>query len=108
MQLKRAAEENAALLGGQKLCKRAVSVAGRLGISSSSFLQIMRHYIAQAADQDTADLDDGTLRNLMARFPTLQCCPPCQKSSLASYAQGTAIGNVQGVRQPEMLRGLNR
>ena len=68
MQLKRAAEENAVLLGGQKLCDSAASVARRLGISSASFLQLVRHCMTQAAAQDAADLDNGTLRSLMARL----------------------------------------
>ena len=38
MQTKRAAEENAILLGGKKLRAGVVGVAGRLGISESSFL----------------------------------------------------------------------
>lgn len=85
MQLKRAAEENAVLLGGQKLCDRAVSVAQRLGLSSASFLQLLRHYMAQAADQDAAGLNNEMLRTLMARFLLLlRACPKSTPALSAS------------------------
>ena len=84
MQLTRAAEENAVLLCGTKLCQRAASVSERLCDSCGALLQTLRHYMAGAADQ--AELDDATLRNMKVRCPTLQRCPPCHKGGLASSA----------------------
>jgi len=91
VRLKRAAVENAVLFGDKKLCNCAAFVSRRLGISCSSLLQTMRHYMVETADQDAAGLDDEMLRNMKVRCPSLQCCSPCHESTPALEALKVAL-----------------
>ena len=77
MQTKRAAEENAILLGGKKLRAGAADVARRLGIRESSFLRAMRHYMTEAENPGTAAMSEKALRSTRVRCPACQFCIQC-------------------------------